>query len=119
MVVYISANSNDPYEIFHFGTWERIEDVFLLASGSQFPAGSVGGEINHTLTVDELPEHTHRYKRHSLNRDDAEPETGQDAYGVSNKTLEERMGTSESTGGGQPHNNMPPYLAVYVWKRIN
>ena len=92
--------------------------MFLLASGSQYIAGSTGGEATHTLTVDEIPSHSHKYKRHSLNREDAEPETGQDAYGVSNKTLDERMGTSEVTGGGQPHNNMPPYLAVYVWKRI-
>ena len=117
--IYISTNSTNPVNIFRFGTWERIEDMFLLAAGSQYSAGSTGGEATHTLTIDEIPAHTHQYKRHSLNREDTDPETGQDAYGVSNKTLEERIGTSESTGGGQAHNNMPPYLAVYVWKRIN
>ena len=117
--IYISTNSTDPSNIFKFGTWERIEDCFLLAAGSQYAAGTTGGEATHALTEDEIPSHSHKYKRHSLNREDTEPETGQDAYGVSNKTLDERMGTSEVTGGGQPHNNMPPYLAVYVWKRIN
>ena len=27
-------------------------------------------------------------------------------------------GYVKDAGGNQPHNNMPPYLAVYVWKRI-
>ena len=117
--LYMSTNSTDPSNIFKFGTWERIEDCFLLAAGSQYAPGTTGGEATHTLTVDEIPSHYHQYKRHSLNREDNDPVTGTDAYGVSNKTLDERMGTSEVTGGGQPHNNMPPYLAVYVWKRIN
>ena len=117
--LYMSTNSTDPSSIFKFGTWERIEDCFLLAAGTQYAAGSTGGEATHTLTIDELPSHSHQYKRHSLNREDNDPVTGTDAYGVSNKTLDERMGTSEVTGGGQPHNNMPPYLAVYVWKRVS
>lgn len=115
--IYISVNNVNPTILFG-GVWEPIEDVFLLACGKR-PAGEIGGEETHQLTVGELPAHTHQYKRHSLNREDTDPETGQDAYGVSNKTLDERIGTSEMTGGDQPHNNMPPYLTVYMWKRVN
>lgn len=115
--IYISVNNTNPNLLFGIGEWEAIEDRFLLGVGTH-TAGETGGEEIHTLTIDELPSHSHQYKRHSLNMDDTDPTTGVDAYGVSNKTLDERLGTTELSGGGQPHNNMPPYLTVYMWKRI-
>lgn len=41
--------------------------------------------------------------------DDVVPTTGKDTYGASNKTLDERLGTTDLYGSNQPHNNMPPY----------
>lgn len=101
------------------GTWEQIKDMFLLASGDMYNAGITGGEATHTLTIDEMPSHTHTYKRHAFDRNDSDPTTGEDVYGANNKTLDAHEGTTESVGGNQPHNNMPPYLAVYIWKRIS
>lgn len=49
----------------------------------------------HQLSIGEIPTHSHSYERYSLNREYTDPEPGQDTYGVSNKTLEERIGTSE------------------------
>lgn len=115
--IYITISNENPSLKFG-GTWEQIKDTFLLASGDVYNAGSIGGEAMHTLTIEEMPTHTHTYKRHTLNREDTSPETGEDAYGVSNKTLDTREGTTGLTGGNQAHNNMPPYLAVYVWKRV-
>ena len=116
--IYMSVSDINPNLLFGIGECEAIEDRFLLGAGNH-TAGETGGEETHTLTIDELPSHSHQYKRHSLDRDDMDPTTGKDAYGVSNKTLDERMGTTELSGGDQPHNNMPPYLAVYMWKRIS
>jgi hypothetical protein len=116
--IYMSVSNINPNLLFGIGEWEAIEDRFLLGAGSRM-SGEIGGEETHTLTIDELPSHSHQYKRHSLDRDDTDPTTGKDAYGVSNKTLDERLGTTELSGGNQPHNNMPPYLTVYMWKRIN
>lgn len=116
--IYLSMTSTNPGVLFGVGEWERIEDTFLLASGNIYSAGSTGGEAEHTLTVTEMPSHTHTYKRHEFDRTDTDPDTGEDVYGANNKTLGARMGTTESSGGSQPHNNMPPYLAVYVWKRV-
>lgn len=115
--IYISTSDIYPTDIFGFGVWERIKDTFLLASGDTYQAGSVGGEDAHTLTVNEIPSHNHEYKRHAFYRDETDPDAGEDVYGVSNKTLSAYVGTTGNVGGGQPHNNMPPYLAVYVWKR--
>ena len=116
--IYMSVNSTNPATLFG-GTWERIQDRFLLAAGSSYSAGSTGGEAQHTLTVEEMPSHTHTgsYNENIM------LDTGKvNAWGSPIKTT----GTSEYTaqpgqlsniGGNQPHNNMPPYLAVYMWKR--
>ena len=116
--IYISTSDSNPSLRFG-GVWEQIKDVFLLASGDLFTAGSIGGEIEHTLTIEEMPTHTHTYKRHAFNRDDTDPDLGDDIYGVNNKTLDAHEGTTGSVGGGLAHNNMPPYLTVYIWKRIS
>lgn len=115
--LYITTIDENPSVRFG-GVWEQIKDTFLLASGDTYIAGETGGESEHILTIEEIPSHTHNYKRHEFNRTDTDPETGESIYGVNNKTLSARMGTTDSVGGGQPHNNMPPYLAVYVWKRV-
>lgn len=115
--IYLSFSNTNPNLLFDIGEWETIEDKFLLGAGTHL-VGETGGEETHLLTIDELPSHSHQYKRHSLYRDDMEPTTGKDAYGVSNKTLDERLGTTELSGENKPHNNMPPYLVVYIWKRI-
>ena len=116
--IYLSTSDINPLGLFGFGTWERIKDTFLLCAGDTYASGSTGGEAEHTLTVDEMPSHTHTYKRHAFDRNDSDPTTGEDVYGANNKTLAAHEGTTESTGGGGAHNNMPPYLAVYAWKRV-
>lgn len=56
--VYISASDIDPATIFG-GTWRKIEDKFLLSSGSTYAAGTTGGAATHSLTTSELPAHNH------------------------------------------------------------
>ena len=118
--IYISAVSLDPSIQFGFGTWEKIEGKFLLGASSQFPAGSEGGEVEHTLTELEMPAHDHEFDRHQLWRNEQVPPsttTMGDGYGANNKTLPIYTDTTIATGAGEAHNNMPPYLSVYMWKR--
>ena len=119
--IYLSVNNINPSILFGFGTWETIEDKFLLAAGSQFPAGSEGGEIEHTLTELEMPAHDHEFDRHQLYRDESIPPsttTEMEGYGANNKTLPIYTDSTIATGAGEAHNNMPPFLSVYIWKRI-
>ena len=106
--IYMSVNSTNPGTLFG-GTWEQLKDVFLLAASSTYAAGSTGGEANHTLTIDEMPSHTHNIGANSGFRDESSP------YSYPHPGTKTKA--SGATGGGQPHNNMPPYLAVYMWKR--
>ena len=118
--IYLSVNNINPNTLFGFGSWEQIKDTFLLAAGDTYSAGSTGGEAAHTLTTEEMPAHAHTFNRHQLWRNETVPESGEsDGYGVSNKTLTVYSDNTSSVGGGQPHNNMPPYLSVYMWKRIS
>lgn len=122
--VYISENSTSPASLFG-GTWEQIEDRFLLAAGSTYAAGSAGGEATHTLTVVELPKHSHdaimvngdiNYKILYGKNGDIETRAGSISYEPGSGVFE--LETAQS-GSGAAHNNMPPYLAVYMWKRVN
>ena len=114
--IYISVNSANPSALFG-GTWEQIKDIFLLAAGTTYAGGSTGGEAAHTLTEDEIPAH-----RHKISYPNASGEYGDAAIGYptnsgTTKTWGAEMCKTESVGGGAAHNNMPPYLAVYMWKR--
>lgn len=122
--IYMSVNTTNPATLFG-GTWVQLKDRFLLGAGDSYNNGATGGEATHTLTTDEMPSHNHAY----------EDTTGNSAlngwFGREGSiSSDEYMGVSKSiasysnytfkmtnTGGSQPHNNMPPYLVVYMWKR--
>lgn len=110
--IYMSVNNINPANFFG-GTWEQIKDRFLLACGSTYSNGSTGGEATHKLTVEEMPSHNHWVP--AINYE-AQPSSNTNVAGTTyhkNKASQ----NSNDTGGNQAHNNMPPYLAVYVWKR--
>ena len=125
--IYISAASTSPETLFG-GTWEQIKDRFLLASGDTYTAGETGGEAEHTLTETELPEIDGEFATAVVGQHSNKGVKGH-AYGTNFGTFtssgiagtgitnETQYGYGYKFGGGQPHNNMPPYLAVYVWKR--
>ena len=113
--IYMSVNSTSPSTLFG-GTWEQIKDSFLLASGDTYENGSTGGEATHTLTVNEIPSHRHSRRTSPqgwAERDSSKSEIISPASGSANAVTK----YSNYTGGGQAHNNMPPYLTVNVWKR--
>lgn len=70
-----------------------------------YQPSDTGGEEAHTLTVDEMPAHTHTVPSSTTDFDHARTRRGRDTYPA------DPIATS-SAGGGQPHNNMPPYQCV-------
>lgn len=132
--IYMSMSSTNPSSLFG-GTWERIgvgrtlisaggddnavvdENTYTgrgtnIAETHWFPIGEKGGEINHTLTVTEIPSHRHSVSvpaststKYGTNSGGKSPKAASTSYNTAN------------TGGGGAHNNMSTYLAVYMWKR--
>ena len=112
--VYISVLPVDPAALFG-GAWERVKDAFLLAGGDTWAAGTTGGEAQHRLTVDELPSHTHPTLYYSISSQRV-GNSGGSVMAVTSANTKD--GITGSTGEHEPHNNMPPYIAVYMWKRV-
>lgn len=115
--IYMSAAATNPGTLFGFGTWEQIKDVFLLAAGDTYAGGSTGGEASHVLAEDELPAHRHKIAYPNASGEYGDAAIGYPANSDTKKTWLAEMCKTESVGGGEAHNNMPPYLAVYAWKR--
>lgn len=128
--IYMNVNSTNPGTLFG-GTWEQIQGKFLLGMSSSYPAGSQGGEASHTLTTAEMPSHGHNPANESgyfgfitnskkvFEVGDMGVQSGSGryypyasaAFDISRNSL------TGTTGGGTSHNNMPPYLSIYIWKR--
>ncbi len=142
--IYMSVNNTSPATLFG-GTWQKIEGRFLLASGDlkdsqnnvldSYTLGDTDGENEHTLVLDEVPSHNHGSKSltgsfrvmtwtgtasgivsppSTVQKD----RTASSGSNMGNNTFNvDATHTHDSEGGGQAHNNMPPYLVVNVWKR--
>lgn len=149
--IYMSVNSTNPSELFG-GEWERIQDRFLLASGSAYANGSTGGSANAVVV-----KHNHTQNPHNHTQNAHSHGTKYNNYsyvvsettGASNKrvttvssgstyvdtastvafhhyggtesvtaTNQQQTATNKETGEDGTGKNMPPYLAVFVWKRI-
>ena len=117
--VYLSTRKTSPASIFG-GTWERLKDVFLLAAGSTYAAGATGGEAEHKLTYNEMPTHSHGLCSswdNQWNRD-WPAWTSYNVWSQYNSAVSRAPVYATQEGGDAAHNNMPPYLAVYMWKRV-
>lgn len=107
---YFSESSFSPAE-YYGGTWESVDGKFLYACGGGIEGGITGGQQSVTLTVDNLPSHSHASKGYAMVTD------GSGSYVVLGGTgLANTYGTGD-TGSGKPFSIMPPYLSVYGWKR--
>lgn len=114
--IFISTNTTNPSTYFG-GNWERIKGRFLLAADdSTYKIGSTGGEATHKLTINEMPSHNHMVDYDQV----WDGGGGTRALGTTDNGGSWASGTwVHNTGGSQAHNNMPPYLVVYIWKRIS
>ncbi len=119
--IYMSVNGTDPSLLFG-GVWSRISEGRTLVGFNQLDndfnlVGKIGGEKVHKLTIDEMPSH-----RHSMSMSNQ----GNGVIDYCHQNANSKTSYNDKykyptdyTGGSQAHNNMPPYLVVYMWKRIS
>lgn len=145
--IYMNAtDSRNPAQIFGFGTWEQISAGRVLLgagtadSGTVYNVGKTGGEEKTSLTIANIPSHTHGASMqnagtHTHSMYMIEGDSYPDEYMLSlterawsSSTKSSTIGinsagnhthpiTINNTGGNTPHNNMQPYLVVYIFKR--
>ena len=106
--IYMAYNHTNPSTLFG-GTWVRITNRFLWACDADGDIGVVGGEKTVTLTEAQMPKHDHggTYTNAGTARTHAWLASNGSAMGYD----------SVEAGGGQAHNNMPPYIHVSIWRR--
>lgn len=123
--IYISTVATSPASLFG-GSWKVINNRFLYASGT-YSVGATGGSETHTLNVKEIPMHGKHipYGGESTSGGSAAgkflAERAFDSYGNTgrgwNNLYNEYYPYTFEVGGNGAHNNMPPYLVVYMWQR--
>lgn len=113
--IYLTMSSDNPSILFG-GTWERIESRFLYGSINGQGVGTTGGEETHTLTINEMPSHNHSTLLYGHNNKGNISSNHRSVWSGSRDMS--AYNWVQNTGGGQAHNNMPPYIMVNIWKRI-
>ena len=111
--IYTSVVATNPNTLLSVGVWSAIgEGRVLLGAGGGYTAGATGGTATETLSISQIPAHTH-YSGWRTGTGDGS--AGQ--YG----SLHEGPASVQtgSAGGGAAHNNLQPYLVVYMWKRTS
>lgn len=142
--IYMSYLDTNPNAVFGFGTWIPIasgQALFGVDTGqTEFDAaGKTGGSKTHTLTVSEMPIHTHSQDPHNHLQDSHShaqqirntgtagtagaqgANTANNATagttGAATATNQPATAVNQNAGGGQAHNNLPPYFCVYIFRR--
>src|SRR5574344_1413277 len=122
--IYISTSSTNPSSLYG-GTWESYgqgRNLIGVGSGTDtngtvqtFNVNQTGGEYTHTLTIAEMPNHTHGiHSDWDTSNGDPNVWTYKMIWGSSDGA---GYWAIDGTGGNQPHNNVSPYIATYMWKR--
>lgn len=117
--ILTTSKAGNPSQRWPGTSWQQIKDVFLLAAGDTYTAGSTGGEATHALTGEENGPHTHNVNIRMSGVNTSREAIVPSSYSWTN-TYEQTspaVDILQSSGSGTPHNNMPPYLAVYMWQR--
>lgn len=123
--IYFTMSDINPSVIFG-GTWAKTAAGRVLVGQyddmEQFDTvGKYGGEFTHTLTEDEIPSHTHEMPNiewtNSVYAKTWPAWAGLYSFTQKSTDFTCAAGTTQNRGGGQPHNNLQPYLVVNIWER--
>jgi hypothetical protein len=115
-----STNSTNPATLLGFGTWAafgagRVVVGFDSGDSDFSSAEGTGGAKSHTLTVAEMPEHSHTA---ILSNGEVGGTPIYPTGAISQVLPTYEMNTNDA-GGGNAHNIVQPYITVYMWKRTD
>lgn len=127
--VFLSVVSTNPATLLGYGTWVQIAQGRALVGQDPGDADwdvaeETRGAKTHTLTINEMPSHTHTQNPHThtpyINHGNSGTTRirggGPDSMSY-NGSMSSTTATNQNTGGSQAHNNIQPSFVIYVWKR--
>ena len=115
--IYMSVNSASPATLFG-GTWVELQGRFLLGRSASYGNGSTGGAASVAISTAQMPSHGHTIRGWNIGANGALPDTTPYNWvGYDRSGWYSVDSVISKTGSGSAHDNMPPYLAVYMWKR--
>ncbi|WP_436801846.1 DUF859 family phage minor structural protein [Streptococcus dysgalactiae] len=120
--IYISISSSNPSYTMG-GTWQRFANGKTLVGVDEYDSdfnspNRTGGEKAHQTTVEEMPSHSHQF-----NTEAAGSPIALGWENGNNSAMRAKLGNytlglpTTSVGGNKPHNNLQPYVTVYMWRR--
>lgn len=116
--IYVSTSATFNPQTAWGGTWVKTaKGRCLIGANDTYPLGSTGGEATHLLTQNEMPKHSHSTVNKYILANDTDGGKVYFKSGTDSSVTQSSRNTDE-IGGNLPHNNMQPYLAVYIWERI-
>ena len=121
--IYINAAvSTNPGTLLGFGTWVAFGTgrtmVGIDLGQTEFDTlEETGGSKTHTLSTSELPSHTHTTASNNSGANNNLHHSNNSFVAVGDGTSNTATVTSNATGSGSAHNNLQPYIVVYMWKR--
>lgn len=114
--IYMSFNNTNPGTLFG-GIWEPLQDSFLIGAGNKYSVNNPGGKTEHTLTIDEMPSHSHNFDNMPLTFAVRDTSKDNAIDPGSSGTVGKVTYTTATAGGGDPFSIMPPYQPVFMWRR--
>ena len=123
---YYSSSSTSPASLFG-GSWTAIVDAFIFGSGKNYKAGDKGGELVHTLSLSEIPKHYHLMSNADVRVLAIGGSSGETTDGFASGGPNSlwagmpkgRLQATANNGGGNAHNNMPPFITANIWRRVS
>ena len=136
MIITIGSPTS-PAALYDGTSWARITDRFLIGAGESYSLGSTGGSTAHTLTVAEMPAHSHGGSitgagnhTHTLTAyTDASSGSylnyeNRVSFGMLNRTTSAAGAHSHavsvgSSGGDKSFSILNQYIAKFIWRRVS
>lgn len=137
-MIITTGSPISPAELYDGTSWTQITDRFLIGAGESYSLGSTGGATTHTLSVAEMPAHSHSG---SITAVGDHNHTIHDAGGTSIYNILSHLGAEKlyttvtvsfgtagahthsvsigSNGSGKAFDIMNPYVAKYMWRRVS